>query len=193
MQKKTILDNLNNHLKIIKKDKSQMINQGVFLAKLIVECFKNGGKVLIFGNGGSAADAQHFATELTVRLKKNRTALPAISLATDTSAITAIGNDFSFSEIFKRQIEAIGNNKDLIVPISTSGNSKNIIAAIKYSQRKKLNLFGILGNKGGKAKKFCTNSFIVSSNDPSRIQEIHIIFWQNVCELVEKIYAIKDK
>ena len=193
MQKQIILNNLNKHLKIIKKDKSQIINQGVFLTNLILECFKNRGKILIFGNGGSAADAQHFATELTVRLKKNRTALPAISLATDTSAITAIGNDFNFSEIFKRQIEAIGNNKDLIIPISTSGNSKNIISAIKYSHRKKLSLYGILGNKGGKAKKFCKNRFIVSDNDPSRIQEIHIIFWQNVCELVEKTYALKFK
>ena len=193
MQKKIISKNLIKHFEILKKDKNQIINQAILIANLILDCFKNKGKLLIFGNGGSAADAQHFATELTFRLKKNRVALPAIALTTDTSAITAIGNDFSFNDIFKRQIEAIVGNKDLIIPITNSGNSKNIISAIKFSKKKKLKVFGILGNKGGIAKKFCNNHFIASDKNSSRIQEIHIIFWQNVCELVEKAYVNKIK
>jgi D-sedoheptulose 7-phosphate isomerase len=191
MYKNFFLDNITDHLKILNSDKDQIIVKGIKLKDLITKCLSNNGKLLIFGNGGSAADAQHFSTELTVRLKKNRKALAAISLSTDTSAITAIGNDFNFNLIFKRQLEAISNKNDLIIPISTSGNSKNILEAVKYAYKRKNKVFGILGNKGGKVKKYCSESFIVSSKNPSRIQEIHIIFWQTVCEIVEDIYARK--
>jgi D-sedoheptulose 7-phosphate isomerase len=193
MYKNLFDQNIKEHIKILKKDKNQIITKGNNLKELICECINNKGKLIVFGNGGSAADAQHFSTELTVRLKRNRKALPAISLSTDTSAITAIGNDFSFSKIFKRQLEALSSQNDLIIPISTSGSSPNIVEAVKYAKRRKIPVFGILGNKGGKSKIFCSDSFIVSSKNPSRIQEIHIIFWQTVCEIIEDIYATKNK
>ena len=191
MQKNKVKKIISEHLSILKKDKNQIEKKVFELSKLIISCFENGGKILIFGNGGSAADAQHFSTELTVRLKSNRKALPALSLVTDTSAISAIGNDFGFSYIFKRQIEALAQKDDLIIPITTSGNSANIVEALKFSQKNKLKVFGIFGNNGGKCKKYSSNYFLVSSKNPSRIQEIHIIFWQSVCEIVEEFYASK--
>ena len=187
------MKNIKEHLKILNKDRDKIYKKGIIFKDNIIDCFNQKGKLIIFGNGGSAADAQHFSTELTVKLKKKRRALAAISLSTDTSAITAIGNDYNFKKIFKRQIEALCNNNDLIIPISTSGNSQNIIEALKYAKFKKIKSFGILGNNGGMAKKLCSQSFIVSSKNPSRIQEIHIIFWQTVCELIENIYASKKK
>ena len=191
--KNTISRNINEHLLLLKKDKKQIENKIISLFNEILDCLGKNGKVLVFGNGGSAADAQHFATELTVRLKKNRKALPVISLSTDTSAISAIGNDFGFKNIFKRQVEALGEINDLIIPISTSGNSRNILEAVKFSKKKGLKIFGILGNKGGKVKKYCNDYFIVSSKNPSRIQEIHIIFWQTVAEMVENSYVDKKR
>ena len=143
--KNTISRNINEHLLLLKKDKKQIENKVISLFNEILDCLGKKGKVLVFGNGGSAADAQHFATELTVRLKKNRKALPVISLSTDTSAISAIGNDFGFKNIFKRQVEALGEINDLIIPISTSGNSRNILEAVKFSKKKGLKIFGILG------------------------------------------------
>lgn len=193
MHKNIFSKNISEHLKILNKDKIKIAKKGSVFKNYIIDCFNQRGKLIIFGNGGSAADAQHFSTELTVRLKKNRRALAAISLSTDTSAITAIGNDFSFKKIFRRQIEALSNSNDLIIPISTSGNSQNIIEALKYAKYKKIKTFGILGNNGGIAKNLCSDSFIVSSKNSSRIQEIHIIFWQTVCELIENIYARKKK
>ncbi len=183
--------NILNHIELLNKDIGHIEKEVSNLSKQIISCIEKKGKLLIFGNGGSAADAQHFATELTVRLKKNRIALPALSLATDTSAITAIGNDIGFKFLFKRQLEALANKNDLIIAISTSGKSPNIIEATKYSKKNQIKTFGILGNKGGNVKKNCHDYFIVSSDNASRIQEIHIIFWQTVCEIVENFYAKK--
>lgn len=179
---------IEEHISLLKIDQEQICKKVKVFADEILKVFKKKNKILIFGNGGSAADSQHFATELTVRLAKNRIALPAIALTTDTSAITAISNDFHANDIFKRQIEALSNKGDLIIPISTSGNSKNILEAIKYSKKNKLRVFGILGNKGGQVKKYCSNSFIVSSSNSSRVQEIHIIFWQIACQIIENNY-----
>ena len=173
------LKNLLNH--------ERYIDDLILVKDVLKKVHSEGKKTMIFGNGGSAADAQHFSTELTVRLKSNRKALPSISLVTDTSAISAIGNDFGFDFVFSRQIEALAQKGDLIIPITTSGNSLNIINALKYCKKKKFQTFGILGNKGGKSKKYCSDDFIVSSDNPSRIQEIHIIFWQTVCEIVSAV------
>ena len=143
---------------------------------------------MVVGMVVGVADAQHLATELTVRMKYNRKALPCISLSTDTSALTAIGNDFNFEKIFSRQIEAIGKKKDALIVISTSGNSKNVVLALKEAKKKNIHTFGILGNKGGNAKKYCDQTFIVDSENPSRIQEIHIIFYQLFCEKIEMFF-----
>jgi len=194
MNKNIIKKNLSYHSKLLNIQKNEMILKIEKFSKIIIDAINNNKKILIAGNGGSAADAQHFATELTVKMKKIRRALPLISLSTDTSALTAIGNDFNFNEIFSRQIEALGNKDDIFIPISTSGNSKNIIRGLNIAKKKKLICLGILGNKGGKSKKITDENFIVKSSDPSRIQEIHIIFYQNLCEVIENhFFKLKKK
>lgn len=155
------------------------------LIKESIKSIKSGGKIILFGNGGSASDAQHLATELTVRYQKNRKALPAISLATDTSALTAIGNDFSFEEIFSRQIEAIGKKNDIIIGISTSGNSKNILNALKIGNKMKIKTFCFLGKKGGIAKKYSKYPIIFPNTSTSVTQVVQITYGQIFCEILE--------
>ena len=156
-----------------------LVNQGI-------KTLSNNGKIILFGNGGSASDAQHLATELTVRYKKNRKALAAISLATDTSALTAIGNDFSFEEIFSRQIEAIGTKKDLAIGITTSGNSKNIIKAIKQCQKQKITVFILVGNNGGRVKQLTKNIIPFPKTATSHVQTMQIFLGQLFCEIMEE-------
>lgn len=191
--KNNIILNLNEHIKILKDQKIYLLKEIDKFSKIIIKTILKGGKILIIGNGGSAADAQHFATELTVKMNKVRKALPVIALTTDTSALTAIGNDFSFDNIFSRQIEALMTRKDLLISISTSGNSQNIINALKFANSRQFKSLNILGNKGGKAKKYSKHNFIVNSSNPSRVQEVHIIFYQNVCEIIENFFSLKKK
>lgn len=183
--------NILTHLSILQTEQNNIVKISNMFAKTLIDKIKKGGKILIAGNGGSAADAQHFATELTVRLKKNRKSIPALALTTDTSALTAIGNDFSFDKIFSRQLEGIANKKDIFIGISTSGNSKNIIEAFKFCKKNKIYSLGILGNSGGKSKKYLNSHYSVNFNDASRVQEIHIIFWQNICEIIEDYFSKK--
>jgi len=184
--------NIQSHLNLINTQIDYIEKNILIFANKIIKKINSGGKILLIGNGGSAADAQHFSTELTVKMNKFRKALPVLALTTDTSALTAIGNDFKFEDIFKRQVEALMTKKDLLISISTSGNSKNIISALKYSKKKNFQTLNILGNKGGNAKKYSKNNFIVDSSNASRIQEVHIIFYQNVCELIENYYSKKS-
>ncbi len=183
--------NILTHLSILQTEQNNIVKISNMFAKTLIDKIKKGGKILIAGNGGSAADAQHFATELTVRLKKNRKSIPALALTTDTSALTAIGNDFSFDKIFSRQLEGIANKKDIFIGISTSGNSKNIIEAFKFCKKNKIYSLGILGNSGGKSKKYLNSHYSINFNDASRVQEIHIIFWQNICEIIEDYFSKK--
>ena len=183
--------NILTHLSILQTEQNNIVKISNMFAKTLIAKIKKGGKILIAGNGGSAADAQHFATELIVRLKKNRKSIPALALTTDTSALTAIGNDFSFDKIFSRQLEGIANKKDIFIGISTSGNSKNIIEAFKFCKKNKIYSLGILGNSGGKSKKYLNSHYSVKFNDASRVQEIHIIFWQNICEIIEDYFSKK--
>lgn len=184
----TTKKNILEHNKILEESAEEIVKKVSLFSEQIITCIKKGGKILIAGNGGSAADAQHFSTELTVRLRKNRVALPALSLATDTSALTAIGNDFNFDKIFSRQVEALAKKEDIFIGISTSGNSKNILETFKYCKAKKIKSIGIFGNNGGLCKKYCKNFFTLKSKDASRVQEVHIIFWQNICEIVESYF-----
>ena len=162
------------------KTKKMVIDSGfedlANMSDCIVSSIKSGGKLMLCGNGGSAADAQHLAAELLVRLRPNfnRRALPAIALALDTSTITACGNDFSFDDIFARVIEGIGASKDVILALSTSGNSENLIRAAKEAHKKNIQFFAFLGNDGGNLKSFCKGSFIVPSSSTASIQESHI-------------------
>lgn len=158
---------------------NELLNNGI-------STIKNGNKIIFFGNGGSAADAQHLATELTVRFKKNRKAIAAIALTTDTSALTAIGNDFKFKYIFSRQIEAIGKEGDLCIAITTSGNSQNLIEAIKIANKKKINSYCFSGNKGGKIKKYCHKTILIPSKNTAQIQVIEIFIGQLFCSVLEE-------
>ena len=168
-------------LLLIEDKISQAIN-------MIYKKLSLGGKILLCGNGGSAADAQHLSAEFLVRLdpKRNRTPIPAISLATDISTITACSNDFTFDRIFSRNLEALGSRNDILIAISTSGKSKNIIEALKVAKKKKILSVGFFGNDGGNAKKFTDLSLIVKSNNVARIQETHILLGHFIFEQVEK-------
>lgn len=137
------------------------------------------------GNGGSAADCQHFATELVVRYKLERGGLPAISLSTDTSILTAIGNDYCFERIFERQIDALANKSDLVFGFSTSGNSENIIQGIEQAKDKGCKTIAILGNTGGKIKGMSDIELFVQSNITARIQEGHMLIYHMICELID--------
>ncbi len=180
-----------NDLKKILLNNLKELNNIIFE---ISNSVKKGGKILLCGNGGSAADAQHLAAEFLVRLKPglNRNPIPAISLATDISTLTACSNDYSFTKIFSRNLEALANEKDVLIIISTSGNSKNIIDVLKTSKKIKIKSIGFLGSSGGKAKKLCDHKIIFKSNDVARIQENHIFLGHFIFEQVEKI-LIKKK
>ena len=164
------------------------------ISKLITSKIKKGGTLFICGNGGSAADAQHLAAEMLVRLRPNvnRRPLPAISLAQDTSTITACGNDYDFNQIFTRNLEALGTNKDILLAISTSGNSSNIINVLKFAKKKKISSIGLLGNGGGKSKRYCQLNIIVPSKITARIQEIHIFLGHLILEKVENLLIKKN-
>ena len=165
------------------KNLSEKINESVIK---IISCLKNNGKVILFGNGGSAADAQHMAAELIGRFKIDRQSLPAIALTTDTSVITSIGNDYGFDEIFSRQCEALVNKNDVVIAISTSGNSSNIINGIIKAKEKDSFVIGLTGSSGGKLKSEVDLLLDVQSNDTARIQEGHRIIIHSLCQLIEK-------
>ena len=152
------------------------------IIKIIHNSILLGGKVMICGNGGSAADAQHLAAEFTVRLrpKVNRAPIPAISLSADPSTLTACSNDYGFKKVFLRNLQALYKKNDLLIAISTSGNSENILEVLKYCKKKKINSIGFLGYNGGKAKKYCRISLVVPSKITARIQEAHIFIGHHI-------------
>lgn len=154
-------------------------------AELIAAAFKANGKLLVFGNGGSAADAQHIAGELVNRFLQQRRALPAIALTTDGGVLTCIGNDTGFENVFARQIEALGNKGDVCFAISTSGTSPNVIAACEQARKQGVIVIGLLGRNGGSVAPLCDLALIVSSDDTQRIQETHNLIGHIICELVE--------
>jgi D-sedoheptulose 7-phosphate isomerase len=184
--KDIVIDSIKESIATKKIILDNMIDEIVDISSKVIECYKNGNKVLIAGNGGSASDAQHISAELVSRFYFDREALSAIALTTDTSIMTAIGNDYSFDNIFSRQIEAIGNSGDIFWAISTSGNSKNIIKAIDVAKRKGLFVFGLSGGSGGAMRELCDKTIIVPSNITPRIQESHIMIAHIICEIVEK-------
>jgi len=155
---------------------------------MLANSIKNGGKIMFCGNGGSAADSQHLAAELVVRLRSTfqRPAIPALALTVDTSILTAGGNDFGFDYIFSRQIEAFGNQGDVLIAISTSGNSENIVQAISEAKKKNIKVIGMLGGNGGKIKELCDEVLIISSTTTARIQESHIMVGHLLCEIIEE-------
>ncbi|WP_200763496.1 D-sedoheptulose 7-phosphate isomerase [Nitrosophilus alvini] len=155
---------------------------------ITVETLKNGKKILIFGNGGSAADAQHIAAELTGRFKKERKGLPAIALTTDTSALTAIANDYGYEQVFARQVEALAQNGDLCIGISTSGNSENVLRGLEVAKTMGCKTIGLSGKEGGKMASLCDANIVVPSNETARIQEMHILIGHIICAAVDEAF-----
>lgn len=170
--------------------KETSINENLDLilktADLMASCIKSGGKILIFGNGGSAADAQHIAAEFVNRFQIERPPLAAIALTTDSSIITSIGNDYHFDEIFSKQVAALGNTGDIAWGISTSGNSPNVLNAMNIAKEKGLVTIGMAG-KGGKLAEMADFTFKVNSDTTARVQESHITIAHIICELVDRI------
>jgi D-sedoheptulose 7-phosphate isomerase len=154
--------------------------------ELATNTFKNGGKVLICGNGGSAADSQHIAAELSGRFKKERIALAGIALTTDTSALTAIGNDYGYEFVFSRQVEALAKEGDLFIGISTSGNSLNVIKAIESAKKIGCKVITLTGKTGGKMKNLGDINLVMPSNDTPRIQEMHIMVGHMICAIIDE-------
>ena len=149
------------------------------------ECIKNGGKILIMGNGGSAADSQHIAAEIVGRFKKERKGMPAIALTTDTSILTSVGNDYGYDYIFARQIEALCRPEDLVIGITTSGNSANVVSAMQAAKEIGAITIGLTGGTGGKLTAICDYNLIMPSNVTARIQEAHIFVGHCLCEILE--------
>lgn len=166
------------------KNEAEKIEKVINLAK---EVILKGGKILIFGNGGSAADAQHLAAELVNRFKKERKPLPAIALTTDTSILTAISNDYDFSQVFSKQILALGKKGDMALGISTSGNSKNVVLGLKVARELGLYTVGLTGKDGGLMKNYCDYLICVPSTETPRIQEGHLLFIHIFSELLEDL------
>jgi D-sedoheptulose 7-phosphate isomerase len=168
-----------SNLKILDED---VQFAGIMAAKTLAD----GGKIMFCGNGGSAADSQHLAAELTGRFIKERKPLAAIALSTDTSALTCIGNDYSFEEVFARQVTGLGRKNDLLIGISTSGNSRNVIRAVEEAQKLGMQTLGILGRDGGNLRNLCSHSIVVPSSNTARIQECHILIGHTLCGLIEQ-------
>jgi D-sedoheptulose 7-phosphate isomerase len=158
-----------------------IVNLGILIGKRL----KLGNKLLICGNGGSAADSQHFAAEVVGRFEKERKGFSVIALTTDTSALTAIGNDYGFDKVFSRQVEALGQKGDILIGISTSGNSKNVIEAVKVAKGLGIFTVGLLGKDGGQLKDLVDKAFTVRSNNTARIQEVHITFIHAICRVLD--------
>ena len=156
------------------------------MVTMLLQTFRSGGKLLVMGNGGSAADAQHFVAEIVGRFKMERRGLPAIALSTDTSILTAIGNDYGFDKVFRRQVEALAVPGDLVVGISTSGNSPNVLQALELARETGCSTIGLLGKDGGSIKSLCDLALIVPTDDTPRVQEGHITIIHIVCDLLEK-------
>lgn len=196
---------MNGQMKTLKKDILELIKVITSLKRsyllveksinIIHDCLSNGSKILICGNGGSAADANHFVTEFLIRLRPgiNRQPYPMLSLAQNTSVITACGNDYKFEDIFLRTFKAYYNTGDILIILSTSGNSKNILKILRYTNAKKISTIGFLGNKGGKSKLLCTFPIIITSKKASRVQESYKFLLHHIFEQVENMLINKKK
>ena len=188
IMKNMILTELNSHKETIEKVIETLTDDIQKACELAADVIKAGNKILLFGNGGSAADAQHIAAEFTGRYKIEREGLPAIALTTDTSALTAIGNDYGYSRIFERQVEALANKGDLLIGISTSGNSENVLRAFQKGKAIGCKSIGLTGKDGGKFLRSCDLSIVVPSNDTARIQEMHILIGHIICQAIDDSY-----
>ena len=189
--KELIKKRVYDSIKVKEKTLTANLNVVARIAHELITALTKGGKVILFGNGGSAADCQHVAAELIGRFQNERKSLAAIALTTDTSIITALGNDYGFDIVFSRQIEGLARPNDIVIGISTSGNSKNIIAGIAQAKKMGLKTVSLTGCGGGMLAPLSDISLVVSSNVTARVQEAHICFLHIICELVEKNFYKK--
>lgn len=171
---------------------AELLSQINQIAELALSTYKQGGKILIAGNGGSAADAQHIAAELVVRFETDRPGLPAIALTTDSSILTATGNDYGYEFLFSRQVEALALPGDLLIGISTSGNSANILRALTVAKDRGVKTVGMTGQAGGKMRELCDLCFCAPSTVTARVQEAHIVVGHILCGVVERHYVAKE-
>jgi D-sedoheptulose 7-phosphate isomerase len=162
------------------------LSQIVEITEIFIDCLKYGGKIILFGNGGSASDSQHIAAELVGRFKRDRPGLPAIALTTNTSILTAVSNDYGYEIVFAKQIEALGTKNDVVVGISTSGKAKNVACAIRQAKKMGLKTVAFTGGDGGDLTKLADVSILVPSSVTARIQEAHITIGHAICEIVEQ-------
>ena len=173
------------HLKVSKKTMESICKPIEIAAKICIDSLKKGGKILIIGNGGSAADAQHIAAELVGRYKAERKGLSAIALTTDTSVITSIANDYGYLHVFDRQVEALANEGDVVIGISTGGGSANVISALRLANDLGCKTIGFSGRDGGEFNTLCDVNLIAIAEDTPRIQEMHILIGHTLCHLIE--------
>ena len=187
-----IKNEFNEHIKASQKTMDALINNIEKAANICIDCLKQGNKILIFGNGGSAADAQHIAAEIIGRYKTKRKGLPAIALTTDSSVLTAISNDFGYSSIFERQVEALANPGDILIGISTGGSSINVINALKLAKNIQCKTIGLSGKDGGDFNALCDVNLIAIAEDTPRIQEMHILICHIICHLIDEAFITSN-
>jgi D-sedoheptulose 7-phosphate isomerase len=187
-----IKNEFNEHIKASQKTMDALINDIEKAANICIDCLKKGNKILIFGNGGSAADAQHIAAEIIGRYKTERKGLPAIALTTDSSVLTAISNDFGYSSIFERQVEALANPGDILIGISTGGSSINVINALKLAKNNQCKTIGLSGKDGGDFNALCDVNLIAIAEDTPRIQEMHILIGHIICHLIDEAFITSN-
>ncbi len=183
--KKSIKDSISLKEQILASEVNMQTLASV--GEAIYAIYQAGGKVLVCGNGGSAADAQHIVAEFVGRFIYERRGLAAVALTTDSSILTAVGNDYGFESIFARQVEALGREGDLLIGISTSGNSKNVVAALRKSREMGLTTFGLLGGSGGECLALCDDSIVIPSREAARVQESHILCGHILCGVVDEL------
>ncbi len=183
----------NEHLRTAQATIESIGDSLEIASNLCINSLQSGGKILIFGNGGSAADAQHIAAELVGRYKAERKGLAAIALTTDSSALTCITNDYSYDYVFSRQVEALANPKDIIIGISTGGTSSNVVSGLKTAKDLGCKTIGFSGRDGGKFNDLCDINLVVPATDTPRIQEMHIVIGHIICHLIDQEFVEKNR
>lgn len=187
-----ISKDLKEHIHLLEQTIFQHKDDIIHIAEECIKAIETGGKIIIFGNGGSAADAQHMASELVGSFNnKQRKALPAMALTTDTSILTSLSNDFSYDEVFSRQLQAFASKDDVVIGISTSGNSQNVINALEFAKSSGCYVVGLSGNNGGKMNSICNTNIIVDSNHTPRIQEVHLFIEHSICNHIDHYFSNK--
>lgn len=185
LQHKLFEEAFSVHASLTLATRRAMLQKTVEVIELCAQRLRDGGKLIFVGNGGSAADSQHLAAEFVVRLKCDRRAIAAIALTTDSSILTAAGNDYGYDRIFDRQLDAIGRSGDVLIAISTSGNSKNILNAAELAKMKRINVVGLTGDSGGELSQLSDVTLNVPADDTARIQEMHILLGHIICRGIE--------